>query len=92
MHRKAILGYFSGNFFKPETRANYGSSGRDQYGYIYLDGLCLRFCLDANRGLLLRFGVKWTYGLLHGETYRLLTPIFVHIGFLHSLLIIWRFG
>jgi membrane associated rhomboid family serine protease len=35
---------------------------------------------------LIEFGAKYSRGLLQGEYFRIFTPIFVHVGFLHFLI------
>lgn len=49
----------------------------------------------TNSCLLLRFGAKFNFLIVQGEWWRLLTPIFLHIGFIHLLFneyALWIFG
>src|SRR5690606_19573416 len=42
--------------------------------------------LLPDEDVLIRYGAKSTYHLIHGEFWRLFTPMFVHVGLIHFAL------
>lgn len=71
---------------------NIFSHGKPYLTYIFIIINAIIFLLmtfnggSNDTGVLLEFGAKESYLIMSGEYWRLITPIFLHIGFLHFAL------
>lgn len=77
---------------RTEKRKKIVNHGKPYFTYLFLAIQCLLFLLmelsggSQNIETLIRFGAKYNVLIDDGQWWRFITPIFLHIGFMHLLM------